>query len=293
MIKSMTGFAHQEIKHDSYEISIDIRSLNHRYCEINLRIPPELANWEEELRKITSEKISRGMIDIYLKITYLEKPKYSVTLNREALQEIWSKSAQLQEELKIPGQVDIHSLLLIPHVIEFEQAKIETEPELLKLIKKILLDALQELDNSRKREGANLSQVVEKELHQIDTHIKHIEQIFPSLQKEYYSKLKEKIEEYVSAIPLDENRLLQEVALLAEKSDISEEITRVKSHLEQCQQQLLTEEPVGRKLDFLMQELYREASTIGAKCRHSSLLPVILAMKASIEKIRQQVQNIE
>jgi uncharacterized protein (TIGR00255 family) len=293
MIKSMTGFAHQEITKDNYEISVEIRSLNHRYCEINLRIPPELSIWEEELRKIISERLSRGKIDIFLKITYLEKPKYAVTINREALEDIMSKSAQFKEEFNIPGQVDINSLLLIPHVIEFEQAKIETEPELLKLVKTSLYAALEELDNSRKREGANLSQVVENEMQLIDSHIKQIEHLFPSLQKEYYVKLKEKIEEYTDSIPLDENRLLQEVALLAEKSDISEELTRIKSHLEQCQQQLQSEEPVGRKLDFLMQELYREVSTIGAKCRHSSFLPDILSMKASIEKIRQQVQNIE
>lgn len=293
MIKSMTGFAHKELSQGNYEVFIDIRSLNHRYCEINFRIPQELACWEEELRKIISEKLCRGKVDVNLKVKYLKRPEFNITFNRQTIEEIISELEKVKSELNVSGQVEINTLLQIPHVIEFEPALLEAQSELLQLIKNVLSSALDELEESRRQEGATLSQVVEEELQRISYHTSRIEEHLPSLKQEYYIKLKQKIEEYVRDTPVDENRLLQEVAFLLERSDVTEEISRIKSHLEQSKQLLLSEEPAGRKLDFLMQELHREVSTLGAKWRNAMFLSDILAMKAAVEKIRQQVQNIE
>jgi len=293
MIKSMTGFAHKETSQDIYQVSLDLRSINHRYCEINLHIPQEISCWEEDLRKLVGEKVSRGKVDVYLNIEYLKKPSGKITFNRTAAEEIVFALEKAKKELNLAGQLDINSLILLPNLIEVETAKLERQPSLLQLIKEVLSAALESLEESRRREGEALYRAVEEELQQISHHISRIEELMPSLHQEYHDKLKKKIEEYLGNIPLDENRLLQEVAFLLEKSDVTEEITRIKSHLKQSHQLLLSEEPAGRQLDFLMQELHREVSTMGAKFRNPAVLPDILAIRTAVEKIRQQVQNIE
>jgi len=293
MIKSMTGFAHKEVAKGNYEVTIDLRTLNHRYCEINLRIPQELSCWEEELRKIIGERVSRGKIDAQLKMKYLENPNFNITLNRQAVEAITSELEKVKSELNVSGEVEINSLLQIPHIIEFEPIIIEAQQELLQLLKSALRSALDKLEESRRKEGEILSQIVKEELKLIRFHTSRIEKHLPLMQQEYYIKLKQKMEEYLGDLPVEENRLLQEVAFLVERSDVTEEINRIKSHLGQSQAQLLSDEPAGRKLDFLMQELHREVSTLGAKWRDAKFLPDILTMKGAVEKIRQQVQNIE
>ncbi|MEO6589436.1 MAG: YicC/YloC family endoribonuclease, partial [Pyrinomonadaceae bacterium] len=271
----------------------EIKTVNNRFLDINLRLPFELQSMEAELKKIITHRLSRGRVDVNLQTERTEEIVYE--LNRPLISGYLSALKQLQDEFALSGEPDINVIARLPNVLL--NSKNELSEDFAGAIKKALVIALHELENMREIEGGILKTELEKLLSEIEHHLPAIEKESDSVTEEYRQRLTKRISEMLSKsdsqIELDQARLAQEVAFLSDRSDISEEIQRLKSHIEQFRQIINDEKEIGKRLDFLTQELNREANTIASKTQNLIVKEAALSIKSAIEKIREQVQNVE
>ena len=293
MIRSMTAYADTELTVGENRVTMEIRGYNSRYLDFTNRIPPTYQFLEEKLRQAISEKIARGRIEIKLSVQSVSEAPEAFAVNKSMAEGYYAALKTLKEHLHLEESVPLSLLAAKSGVIEPAKTEIETEA-IWSAVSEALDRALSEFMDMKIAEGQNIAADLDKRLDTIDDTIQAIEERSTGLLGIYQERLKERINTLTHGmIDIDNARIAQEAAFLADKGDISEEIVRAKSHLDQFKQLMTAPEPAGRSLNFLLQEFNREFNTMGSKAGHADISHIIVAAKTELEKIREQVQNIE
>jgi len=292
MILSMTGYGKAETITTDFKVMVEISSVNNRFCEIQFRLPKFLSSLESKLKEKILGKITRGKITYGL--TWEENLPLSsyVKLNEEAAEVYYIIFKQLKEKYNLSGELKVKDFVNLPDLIKMEKEEYDLE-KAWGVISEVTEKALSELNSMRSAEGLSLSTDLRNRVKSLDEALKKIEKLASQNVESYRMRLQSRISELIGEMNLDEQRLAQEVALLAERSDVTEECIRFKSHNQQFLSALEEEAPVGKRLTFLLQEMNREANTIGSKALSAPISQLVIFLKEEIEKIREQVQNIE
>lgn len=292
MIYSMTGYGRYEVEANERKILVEVSSVNHRYLDLNIRMPRILMQYEEVIRRIVKEKLTRGKVEITISMQSVAQEDVEVVVNEslgaaylEGLRMLGRKF-DLEDDLKLSALMNINDLVSI-------QKKTVNNEAIEAQIESALQGALEAFIKMRQKEGEALKQDILQKCKVLSEMVIAIESRSPKVVIQYKERLKARLAQLLDGVSVDENRITTEIALFADKCAIDEEITRLKSHIKQLEEILEEGQVVGRKLDFLMQEMNREANTIGSKANDYEITKIVVALKTEIEKIREQVQNIE
>lgn len=293
MANSMTGFGRGEASGYGYHFTIELKAVNHRFFEVSIRMPRNLNLLEERIRKVLQEKIQRGRIDVYVNVKETEEKKRLVKVDKDLALSYDKTLKELAFALEAPYETDIYRLAALPEVLSVEDP--ETDLELLwEPLSKAVIEALEGFVQMRKVEGEKLAEDLLKRLHTIMEEKDAVAGYTDTVVLDYQNRLRERIQVLLGeSVVLDENRLANEVAFFADRASITEELVRLQSHIDQSQEALKSAEAVGRKLDFLVQEMNREINTIGSKANNLNIAQIVVQMKSELEKVREQVQNLE
>ena len=292
MLKSMTGYGRAESSAGEEKIVVEAKSSNHRYCDICLRIPQKYVSIEKEIKRLVLSRLTRGRIDLSLQFENEEGKELSLELNAPLAQRYYLLLKQLKESLQLSEEITLDQVLTQKDII-FSQSMSKNDVREWEAIKGPIAFAIDELVKMRKAEGLLLKEDFLSRLKKIELLIDQINSISDSALYDHQKTLSEKIHALCKNIEIDESRLAQEVAYLVERNDISEELVRVQSHLLQFKDWLDSEDAVGRRLDFIIQEIHREVNTIGSKSYRAEMSSKVVEIKNELERIREQVQNIE
>lgn len=291
-MKSMTGYGKGQTAHNGRQVTIEVKAVNHRFLDLNLKLPKGFLFLDDLIRKTLSKVISRGHLDVYVTYDNQSEDKGSYICNNQLGKDFYFLGELLSREIGIENDLTISSIMKAPDVLERVMPE-ENEEELKNLVVLSLASALTSFEEMRIAEGDEIKKDLALKLDILKKMRDEIESLSPKVTVDYKEKLTARISEYLAMPELDEQRIATEVALFADRSAIDEELTRLKSHFKQFDDLLVSEDPVGRKLDFLLQEINRETNTIGSKANFIEITNLVLKMKNEIEKIREQVQNIE
>ena len=293
MIRSMTGFGHGEVSNDkNQKVTVEMKSVNHRYCDISLKLPKKLAMFEANIRNIMKEYASRGKIDIYVSYEDLSETAVSLHYNQAMAEEYMQVFKKMQEDFNIETKITAEALAKYPEVVTIEEVQ-QDEEVWWELLEAALRQAAEKFVETRTIEGANLKRDLLGKLDQMAADVAFIEERSPQIIAEYRSKLMEKVNELLGDTQIDEARLSTEIVLFADKICTDEETVRLKSHITSMLNALERSEGIGRKLDFIAQEMNREANTILSKSNDLETSDIAIELKTEIEKVREQIQNIE
>ena len=293
MIRSMTGFGHGEVSNDkNQKVTVEMKSVNHRYCDISLKLPKKLAMFEANIRNIMKEYASRGKIDIYVSYEDLSETAVSLHYNQAMAEEYMQVFKKMQEDFNIETKITAEALAKYPEVVTIEEVQ-QDEEVWWELLEAALRQAAEKFVETRTIEGANLKRDLLGKLDQMAADVAFIEERSPQIIAEYRSKLEEKVKEFLEDSTIEENRIAAEVTLYADKIAVDEEIVRLQSHISSMTDVLESDESIGRKLDFMAQEMNREANTIFSKSSDVDLADHAIELKTNVEKVREQIQNIE
>lgn len=293
MIRSMTGFGHGEVSNDkNQKVTVEMKSVNHRYCDISLKLPKKLAMFEANIRNIMKEYASRGKIDIYVSYEDLSETAVSLHYNQAMAEEYMQVFKKMQEDFNIETKITAEALAKYPEVVTIEEVQ-QDEEVWWELLEAALRQAAEKFVETRTIEGANLKRDLLGKLDQMAADVAFIEERSPQIIAEYRSKLEEKVKEFLGDSTIEENRIAAEVTLYADKIAVDEEIVRLQSHISSMTDVLESDESIGRKLDFMAQEMNREANTILSKSSDVDLADHAIELKTNVEKVREQIQNIE
>ena len=289
----MTGFGRAECQEGDYTYQAEIRSVNNRFIEINTRLPKAYVDLEQPLKKLIKTHCSRGSISLTISLGNSNEGsgEWDVKPNLPLANQYVDALKQIQDSLGIESEIDLKSVVGLRDIIKIEPVTLD--PAKKDLILNITTEVLASLKKMRVEEGENLQKDLAQRIDAIENHAAEIESRHPEVIKEYQEKLNERIKTLNEGVGLDETRLAQEAALLADRSDVTEEMTRLKSHLNQFRNFFNANEPIGRKLEFITQEINREVNTTGSKSSDIIISNRVIEMKSELEKIREQVQNIE
>jgi len=293
MIKSMTGFGRSENTDGVHNFTIEVKTLNHRYNDIIIKMPKHINYVEENVKKVIREKINRGRVEVYISLEYEDDRNIDVRVNVPLARAYKKALDEMTNELFPDESVNIEHIIKMPDIVKAERLE-DDENEIWLCLEKALEEALDNVFEMRTREGYELSKDIRERTLKIKKMIESIEKRAPIVVLEYKEKLKERVEELLdNEYKLDESKLANEVAFYADKSNITEEIVRLYSHINQLLECLDSIEPVGRKLDFLIQEMNREINTIGSKSSDIEIGKTVVEVKSELEKVREQIQNVE
>ena len=293
MIRSMTGFGHGEVSNDkNQKVTVEMKSVNHRYCDISLKLPKKLAMFEANIRNIMKEYASRGKIDIYVSYEDLSETAVSLHYNQAMAAEYMQVFKKMQEDFGIETKITAEALAKYPVVVTLEEVQ-QDEEVWWELLEATLRQAAEKFVETRTIEGANLKKDLLGKLDQMAADVAFIERRSPQIIAEYRAKLEEKVKEFLEDSAIEENRIAAEVTLYADKIAVDEEIVRLQSHISSMTDVLESDESIGRKLDFMAQEMNREANTILSKSSDVDLADHAIELKTNVEKVREQIQNIE
>ncbi len=287
----MTGFGRASARTENLAVNLEMKSLNNRYHDFHIKMPTQLNFLEEQLKQKIKLELARGRVEIYIKLEYLNSSKNNVAVNYTILEQYQNALQQMQANYDLDEKINSVELLRLPEVLSFVENELD-QAELEELVMTALNEALVQLKAMRQREGVYLKKDISQYLLHLDGIIDKISTLAPKIVEQYYQNLKAKIAQLLVDYKNDD-RLMLEVALLADKSDISEELKRLKAHSSEAKKYLSSDEAVGRKLDFLIQEMNREVNTIGSKSANFDIATDVIEMKSTLEKMREQVQNIE
>ncbi len=292
MLKSMTGYGRSKLEAEYREINVEIRSVNHRYLDLNIKVPRLYAYLEDMVKK-TAQSLVRGKIDIYISIKEKDGSDTKISYNLAVIEEYIKAAKLISEQFSLPAD-DLTALavLKLPDAIAIDKTEADTE-ELQEQVRSALLAAMGEYDHMREAEGKRLCDDVLYRGGLIGEYVALIEQRSPYSVSEYRDRIAQRMSEILDGSDLSQQRILSEAAMFADKVSVTEEIVRIKSHLKQLDSMIKGDTAAGRKLDFLLQELNREANTIGSKANDYEIAKVVVDLKAEIEKIREQIQNLE
>ena len=292
MSKSMTGYGRGEAQGLSKQFTVEIKSVNHRYLEVFIRQPRQYAMLEENIRRFVQKFIQRGRVDIFIKVEELGEQKPEIKVDKEIAVAYYESLKDLADNLQISPDINVFQLVSLPEVIKLEEVEEDLE-QVWQILQKALIQGLEQLVEMRKTEGESLKNDLLKRIDLLQKLSEQIYQRSPLVVEEYRQKLQNRIKELLTDYELDEQRLNQEIVYFADKSNITEEIIRLRSHFQQFTKSMALDEPVGRKLDFLVQEMNREMNTIGSKANDMEIGQLVVEGKSELENIREQVQNIE
>ncbi|MEH7305912.1 YicC/YloC family endoribonuclease [Neobacillus drentensis] len=291
MVISMTGFGRAKAESDFFSVNVEIKTVNHRFCEMNIRMPRQLLKIEDRMKKKLSQYIRRGRVEVYVSLEGEGVVTRKVHVDWKLLDEYAQIIKQVRENFDVEGTITLQDLLSRSELLHIEESEIGNDE-----LEKLVLDATEEaakfLKQMRLAEGDELKKDLLAILSQLEMNVFELQKFAPLVVQSYKERLTRRMEEFVNG-QLDETRILTEVAVFADKADINEEITRLKSHIQQFEQTLQSVEPIGRKLDFIVQEMNREANTIGSKANDSNIAKQVVDIKSLLEKLKEQVQNIE
>lgn len=292
MIKSMTGYGKSEQTIDSLNVTVEIKSVNHRYFEFSARVPREYGFLEEKLKKYCNSLITRGKVECYVSVEDLEEREMEVNVNETLAAGYVKALKELSERFGLKDDISAVTLSRYPDVITLHKAS-EDEERIWNAVKTVAETAVSKFIEMRETEGSKLRGDILSRADYIIECVKFIEGRSPETVREYNEKLKQRMKELLGDAAVDEQRLLNEAAIYADKIAVDEETVRLRSHISQLREFMNSSEAIGRKLDFLVQEINREANTIGSKAQDVDIAKKVIAIKAEVEKIREQVQNIE
>lgn len=292
MLKSMTGYGRGEDLSGGRHIVFEIKSVNHKFFEFNSRLPRGYLFLEDKLKSYVQNRVSRGKVDIFLQIETLEEADVQVLVNHPLTAAYVQALREIRERYGLSDDVTLSLLSRYPDLLSVHKAP-EDEDAVWAAVRKAADPAIASFLAMRETEGARLKLDLLEKAERLEALVGEVEKITPETVREYRERLQEKIEELLGDNRFDEQRVLTEVAVFADKVAVDEETVRLRSHIRQLRQLVESEEPVGRKIDFLVQEMNREANTIGSKSVNSRIAYLVVDMKSEIEKIREQVQNIE
>lgn len=293
MVKSMTGYGRAEETLDGYAITVEVRSVNNRYLDCSVRIPRLYLFAEDAIKARVQRTISRGKVDVFVTLDSTGAEKVQVSVNKPVADGYYEALKQLAASYGLPeSDISVSLLSRFPDVLLAEKAQDDVE-QLAEDICSVLDGALSDFDSMRTREGARLEEDILSRAATIEEKVALVEERSPQTVAEYRAKLEARMNEVLSNAQLDPARILTEAAIFADKIAVDEETVRLRSHINQLREMLDKGGPIGRKLDFLIQEFNREANTIGSKCSDIDIARQVVDIKAEIEKIREQVQNIE
>ncbi len=290
---SMTGYGKGEYENQLYRFKIEIKSVNHRYIDINIKSPRQIGYLEETIKKQIKEYLTRGKIDVYIYLEYLNESQVEVNIDTELARSYYSALEKLKDDLNLEDEIKLENILDITDLVKTKKRDVD-EDAIWEVLSNGLNIALKNISSMREEEGRELKKDILLKMENINKNIEIIEKRSPQVVIEYKNKLNDRISELLeNNTLLDKDRLSNEVAIFADKASIDEEIVRLKSHINQLYLILEEEDSIGRKLDFLIQEFNREINTIGSKSSDTIITENVVKLKSDIEKIREQIQNIE
>ena len=292
MIKSMTGFGRAEYQDENKKITVEIKSVNHRYLDFNIKMPKKFSFYEAAIRTLLKEYMSRGKADVFITYEDLTESRSVLQFNPQAAGEYMQYFAEMAERFSIPNDVTVSVLGRMPEVFTLEEPELDEE-EIWKGMESALRKAGEAFRESREREGANLAADLDQKLDGMLSLVTQVEERGPELLKAYRERIEAKVQEVLQDTQLDESRIAAEVVLYSDKICTDEETVRLKSHVSHMKQVLAEGNGIGRKLDFMAQEMNREANTILSKANDLTTTDLGIDLKTEIEKIREQIQNIE
>ncbi len=288
----MTGFGREDRTDDRWSVTVEIRTVNHRFCDISARLPKGYHSLEERIRRLVTERIERGRAEIFLSIEEFGGRERTVILDQALLRGYLNALSEAEAVVQQRLDFRVDMLVQLPGVLELKEE--EQDPEALwPMVSSAIAAALDKVQQMRLEEGTRLQADIVGRMKRLAEIIDRIESLAPEATARYRQRLTEQIAQYLGALPVDEQRIAQEVAHFAEKSNIDEELTRARSHVEQFVLTCETGGSVGRKLDFVIQELNREINTIASKAQDSAIANLVVEAKAELEKVREQVQNVQ
>ena len=291
MVKSMTGFGRAEIADGNRKCTVEIKSVNHRYLDLNIKMPKKLNFFEAAIRNVLKEYIQRGKVDVFITYEDMTEQNVSIKYNKEVASEYLKYLRQMSEEFGLDDDIRVSTLSRYPEVFSMEDVDIDEE-ELWNMLEKAIRKAAEGFVETRIKEGENLRDDMISKLDGMLKHVDFIAERSPAIVQEYKQRLEEKVKELLDS-NVDEARILTEVTIFADKSCVDEELVRLRSHIETTKDTLMQGGSVGRKLDFIAQEMNREANTTLSKSNDLEISNVAIELKTEIEKIREQIQNIE
>jgi uncharacterized protein (TIGR00255 family) len=288
----MTGYGRGEFDHGGVKLSVELNSVNRKQSDIVVNLPRDLAELEPRIRQTINERISRGRMNVLVTLQESANGRRKLALDTGLARSYHEAMLTLQKELSAPGEITIGAILQAPGVMRSPEHSIDAA-EGWPVLQQALAAALAELIKMREREGKHLAKDLIHRLKVLRKEIKGVRALYPDVVKKYRGALLERIEKAGLNLPIDDERLLKEVSFFADRSDISEELTRLESHVAQFAHHLRKNEPVGRTLEFITQEIFRELNTLGAKSNNAAISQHVVACKSELEKIREQIQNLE
>ncbi len=292
MIKSMTGYGGAKGSAEGLSVSIELKSVNNRYLDVSVKLPRTMLFAEEPIKAAVGRHISRGKVDVFVTVDQSASDDMEVRVNEPLLKGYIEALSAAAEKFGLQNDMTVMSLCRLPDVLSTDRREIDSSA-LMTDITEILERALTEYDAMRLREGEKLRDDVLARLETISRLTGVVEENAPKTVAEYRARLEQKLQEVLATANIDESRVLTEAAIFADKIAVDEETVRLRSHISQLRGLTNGESPAGRKMDFLIQELNREANTIGSKCQNADIAHVVVELKAEIEKIREQIQNVE
>ncbi|MBE6068282.1 MAG: YicC family protein [Clostridium lundense] len=292
MIRSMTGFGRATFEDDSRSFTVEIKSINHRYCDINLKMPKSLISIEDKIRSTIQKKINRGKVDVFINLTTYDKKDIRTVFNETLADSYVECLRSIKNRYDIKDDISLSLVAKFPEVVTIQQQEEDIE-KLWKSLSGPLNEAIDMLLKMRQIEGNKLQENIIEKCNNIKNILDNIEERAPLVPITYKQKLQDRLKELLEDYNIDENRIAMEVAILADRACIDEEIVRLNSHIIQMQETLKLDESIGRKLDFIIQEMNRETNTIASKANDLNISNLAISIKNEIEKIREQIQNIE
>lgn len=292
MIKSMTGFGRCEITEGTRKVTVEMKSVNHRYLDVNIKMPKKLSFFESSIRNELKKYAQRGKIDMFITYEDYSENNVCIKYNKEIAAEYLGYLKEMSEEFGLDNDIRVSTLSRYPEVFSMEE-QMSDEDEIWKILARTIDGASEGFVESRIGEGQNLADDLIEKLDGMLEHVAYIEERSPQIIEEYRNKLQERVQELLGDATVDESRLLTEVTIFADKVCVDEELVRLRSHIETMKQELLDGGSIGRKLDFIAQEMNREANTILSKTNDLAISNRGIDLKTEIEKVREQIQNIE
>ncbi|MGF9965573.1 YicC/YloC family endoribonuclease [Bacillus rhizoplanae] len=291
MISSMTGFGRAKVENDAFQITVEMKSVNHRFLEMNIRLPKQMMVFEDKIRKLIAEQVGRGRIEVSIIVEGEGLVERKLRVDWSLLEQYKLIMEEAKDKFQLQDSITLQQLITMPEVTAIEEVENVNETFEHSFYEAVRRAASM-LKTMRDGEGERLHKDLEHRLQEIHTCVHAIVPYAPSVIQKYRERLENRLKELHNQ-ELEEQRLLTEIAVFADRCDIHEELVRLQSHLEQFQEALQSTEPVGRKMDFIVQEMHREINTIGSKANDLTISKYVVEMKNNLEKIREQVQNIE
>ena len=293
MAISMTGFGRGEFKNDNYHFLVECNTINHKYCDINVRLPRKISFLEDKIRNYVKNFVKRGRVDLYIKLDLIGSEDVNLKFDDKLAAQYVSILNEIKDKFNLQDDISVMSVAKFPDIVKCEE-KEEDEELYWGMLKEALDTALGKLTQMRKAEGEKLAQDTLERCDILKNLLDQVEKYSDTIVDEYKEKLNTRINEILdNPSIIDENRLAQEVAIFADKSSITEEIVRFRSHIEQLKNTVVKNDSIGRKIDFLIQEMNREVNTTGSKSSNINITNLVVEIKSELEKIREQIQNIE